>query len=222
MATSSQIRHWWRAYLCNTSKMTKVAFPTGPGLWINLRVATPSVPIWEAVSQILASEAYYFEEMIGGTYNCRPPSLHAYGLALDINPSRNPFAFPMVTDIPDEVISRIEGITANGKKAITWGGRFPDSNPPDPMHFQINVAPADCKNVQWDKGVDPDMAWTKPGDKIENIADADAVFHWQGDFAPTLNGVKQASYEPQSVSELNDRIWIVMARITDWCMRNAK
>ena len=39
---------------------------------------------------------YYFLESAGGTYNCRMIagtqvySLHSYGLALDLNPSKNP------------------------------------------------------------------------------------------------------------------------------------
>jgi hypothetical protein len=48
----------------------------------------------------------------------------------------------------------MEGIRANGKQALQWGGRWACENPPDPMHYQINVAPADCKNVTWDQNGD--------------------------------------------------------------------
>lgn len=142
---------WWSAYRCAPSKYTTVSFPGEGRVW-TLQVADKSKPIWEAVAQIMRSTPYLFREVAGGTYNCRPPSLHAYGLALDLNPSKNPFAFPLVHEYPPGFIERMEGIRANGKQAIMWGGRFPDDNPPDAMHWQINVAQADCKNVTWDTG----------------------------------------------------------------------
>jgi hypothetical protein len=155
MASSSQIRAWWKSYECATSKMVRVDFPgpAGPNQW-SLLVADKSAPIWEAVADIMRTEPYLFRESAGGTYKCRPPSLHAYGLAIDLNPSVNPFDCPMRTDMPESFIRRMEGIRANGKQALQWGGRWPCENPPDPMHFQINVAPADCKNVTWDQGDD--------------------------------------------------------------------
>lgn len=153
MATTSQIRAWWAAYRCTPSKMVRVTFP-GDGKNWDLLVADKSKPIWEAVAQIMRSEPYLFLESAGGTYNCRPPSLHSYGLAIDINPSENPFKNPPTHNYPPTFIERMEGIKANGKQAIMWGGRFPADNPPDTMHWQINVAPADCKNVTWDQGDD--------------------------------------------------------------------
>ena len=85
--------------------------------------------------------------------------------------------------MPTSFISRMEGIRANGKVAITWGGRW---TTPDAMHFQINVAPADCKNVTWDQGDfvpegGGDMgSWAEPGDKVEDVDDMKKVHGWQG------------------------------------------
>lgn len=155
MATSTQIRQWWAKYECDTLKYVRVAFP-GDGRDWPLYVADQSAPVWRAVSQIMASEPYLFREVAGGTYNCRPPSLHAYGLALDLNPKANPMKPPpLVYDYPESFITRMEGIRANGKPALKWGGRFPALNPPDTMHWQIDVAPIDCVNVEWDQGVPP-------------------------------------------------------------------
>lgn len=95
-------------------------------------------------------ERYLFLEAAGGTYNCRPPSLHASALAIDLNPSKNPYRCPVKTNMPAEFIRRIKSIRANGKQAFMWGGDWPCSNPPDPMHFQVNVAPSDVKNVTYD------------------------------------------------------------------------
>jgi hypothetical protein len=144
------MRLWWSVYRCDTSKYVRISFP-GDGRTWDLWVADKSAPIWEAVADIMASTPYLFRETAGGTYNCRPPSLHAYGLALDLNPSKNPFQYPVEHEYPLEFIERMEGIRANGKQALMWGGRFPASNPPDTMHWQINVAPSDCKNVTYDQ-----------------------------------------------------------------------
>lgn len=138
--------------------MIRVTFP-GDGRDWPLLVADTSAPIWRAVAQIMATEPYLFREVAGGTYNCRPPSLHAYGLALDLNPSKNPFQNPPVHNYPATFITRMEGIRANGKQAIYWGGRFPADNPPDTMHWQINVAPSDVVNVTWDKGDDDETEY---------------------------------------------------------------
>jgi hypothetical protein len=55
-------------------------------------------------------------------------SLHAYGLAVDINPETNPMRSPLTTDMPVELILAFE------EQGFTWGARFPT---PDPMHFQF-------------------------------------------------------------------------------------
>lgn len=98
----------------------------------------------------MQEESYLFLESAGGTYNCRPPSLHASALAIDLNPKKNPYRCPVKTNMPAEFIRRVKSIRANGKQAIMWGGDWPCSNPPDPMHFQVNVAPADVKNITYD------------------------------------------------------------------------
>jgi hypothetical protein len=155
MATSSQVRAWWSGYQRNTAKYVKINFP-GDGRTWSLWVADKSAPVWQAVAQIMESEPYLFRETAGGTYSAREPgsnSLHTYALALDLNPKKNPMKPPpLVYDYPETFIKRMEGIRANGKQAIMWGGRWPASNPPDTMHWQINVAPGDCVKVTWDKG----------------------------------------------------------------------
>ena len=161
MASTSQIRGWWTGYDCNTLKYVRVAFPGVDKQW-PLYVADRSRPIWEAVSQIMSSTPYLFREAAGGSYVCRDiggtgnRSLHAYALALDLNPKANPHRAPLTHDYPASFIERMEGIRANGKKALQWGGRW--TSKPDAMHWQIDVAPTDCRNVTWDRGDDDDMA----------------------------------------------------------------
>jgi hypothetical protein len=60
------------------------------------------------------------------------------------------------------------------------------------------------------------MGWTKPGDPVLTVADADAVFAYQGSIADP----KAASYEPGNLAEANERLWITVARLTDLAMRH--
>jgi hypothetical protein len=129
--------------------MVEVEFPTPTGN-VGLLVASEARTAFEALAHYCRQYAYPFRELAGGTYNCRPIgdttawSLHAYGVALDYNPSKNPQGWPVVTDIPTGLIEAVEGIrTVSGATVFTWGGRWPASTPPDPMHFQINCSPAD-------------------------------------------------------------------------------
>lgn len=71
-----------------------------------------------------------------GSYNCRTIagskklSAHAYGLAIDINASKNPHTFPpqgLVTNMPQAFVSLF---TSNG---WGWGGNWRSSK--DAMHF---------------------------------------------------------------------------------------
>jgi len=156
MASTSQIREWWADWECNPARFVKTPFP-GEGKTWSLSVADDSVPVWEAVAQVMETTPYLFRETAGGTYNCREiagsdsMSIHAYALALDLNPGKNPNGSPLRHNYPDEFVTRMEGIRANGKQAIQWGGRW---KTPDAMHWQLNVAPADCRSVTWDKGED--------------------------------------------------------------------
>jgi hypothetical protein len=216
MASSSQVRAWWADYECNPNLYTKVSFP-GEGRSWNLSVARESAPIWSAVSQIMTSEPYLFRESAGGTYNCRPPSLHAYALALDLNPSQNPMRNPPTYDYPDTFIIRMEGIRANGHQALTWGGRWPASNPPDTMHWQVNVPPWDCDYIEWDTGGGQMGNWTRPGDPVDDLADARRVNEYQGwDFWRQSD----FDYDENDPKQLDERFKVISSRLIDWMMRH--
>jgi hypothetical protein len=232
MASSSQVRKWWAGYQRTPSKYVKVAFPRPDGQWIDLRVADKSAPVWKAVAQVMATEPYLFREMAGGTYHPREPgsvSLHTYALALDLNPSKNPHKNPLTTDMPNSFITRMEGIRANGKQAITWGGRWTSPSKPDAMHYQLNVSPADCINVTWDQGGDfipeggGDMAgwqWDKDNpEPIDDLDDARRVNEYQG-----WGFWRQSDfdYDENDPKALDERVKVITARMIDWMMRNPK
>jgi hypothetical protein len=96
----------------------------------------------------------------------------------------------------------------------TWQWKAYTGAPHD-THFHVSFLPVEDGNGQvWNLG--GDMPWSKPGDPILTLEDADNVFEYQGTFAP---GSNQASYNPADEAELNDRVWIVLARITDELMK---
>lgn len=100
-----------------------------------------------------------------GAYNCREItggsgySLHAYpdmapftfwngrrigamALAVDINPTRNPYGRRLVTDMPRGMVDDILAIrTTNGKQVWGWGGYYRGNK--DAMHYEIVCSPAD-------------------------------------------------------------------------------
>lgn len=153
MASSQQVRDWYSVYRCEPSRMVRVNFPGAGKVW-PLQVASATVPAWEAFAAVMASTGYYFREIAGGTYNCRKIagsskwSLHAYGVALDLNPNQNPYGSPLRHDYPAAFLNGIAGIkTTGGLTVFTWGGTW---NTPDAMHWQINVPPAAiAKGIVW-------------------------------------------------------------------------
>lgn len=100
-----------------------------------------------------------------GAANCRDitggnlPSLHSYfddggtftfwngfvlplmALAVDINPSENPYGPRLITDMPRAMVDGICGLRTNsGHQLIQWGGYF--GGPYDAMHYQGCCTPA--------------------------------------------------------------------------------
>ena len=149
MASSEQIRQWWAAYRCDPTLMERVSFPGAGRSW-NLLVARESVPAWEFFAEVMTEHNYLFRESAGGTYNCRrinndpdkPWSLHAYGVALDLNPSKNPYGSPLRYDYSDEFIADIEAHRSGMFQTFQWGGRW---STPDSMHWQVNVKPSEIE-----------------------------------------------------------------------------
>ena len=138
------LRSVYADFRCDTSTMSRVAFP-GDGHDWNLLVAAPTVPAWEAFTRVMARHDVLFLESAGGTYNCRVIqssgkwSMHAFGLAIDVNPSENPQQSPLTTVFTDAFIEAVESmVTASGRQVFLWGGHF---STPDTMHFQIGARP---------------------------------------------------------------------------------
>jgi hypothetical protein len=199
---------------CDTTEMTRVGFPgpTGPSQW-SLLVEARTAPAWEAFADVQRRHGYLFREAAGGTYNCRQIagsdaySLHAYGLALDLNPSKNGPQGTPTCDQPVGFRLAVKALrtAATGRQIFSWGGDW-SAAVQDPMHWQIGATPAELAEGITDPGEDEDMS---PAD-INEIADAvvaklnaDGVKLARSDFnAQTLYAatVGEADKEPKGAS----------------------
>jgi hypothetical protein len=118
-------------------------------------------PAYKALDACFRKWRYYVRPGTGA-YNCRAItggtgySLHSYpdntkftfwnglylykiALAVDINPSKNPYGPRLITDMPRGMIDDIMRIRTNsGLQVWRWGGYF--STNKDAMHFEIVVS----------------------------------------------------------------------------------
>jgi hypothetical protein len=106
------------------------------------------VPAWLVLNDLLKKHGYATISGQTGAFNCRKItggsdySLHAYGIAADINWQSNPYGKKLVTDMPPAMVAEIKAIrTINGAKVFRWGGDY--SNNKDAMHYEIICTPAD-------------------------------------------------------------------------------
>ena len=155
--------------------MIQIAF--GPD---RIRVAPPTVDAWNALARVLKAHGYEIRTPDTDSYNCRAitggtgRSLHAFGIALDINWDTNPYqktpdgravrfsnkatqserakdvmAGRADTDLTPAIIASVLAVkTKAGKRVFEWGGNW--TTVKDTMHFEIDVTPADLK-----AGIDP-------------------------------------------------------------------
>ncbi|HEX6299660.1 MAG TPA: peptidoglycan-binding protein, partial [Acidimicrobiia bacterium] len=91
-----------------------------------------------------------------GAYNCRKItngpgySLHAYGIAADINARTNPYGKRLVTDMPLAMVVAIKAIeTTAGLGVFRWGGDYRSVK--DAMHYEVVLSPAELSaGIDWD------------------------------------------------------------------------
>jgi hypothetical protein len=152
MASTSEMRAAW-APACDGGGMETISFGSGGA---RITVDRVTVPIWRAVEAIFAKHRYPIRQADTGAYNCRQItggsgySLHAYGIAVDVNWQSNPYGPNLVTDMPPAAIREIEALEASGQPAVRWGGRY--SGNKDAMHFEVIVPPAVAARFTYDQG----------------------------------------------------------------------
>lgn len=153
MLTQTQIRTYWSPR-CTGPWGTVSLYGAGK---VTVRAAV--VPAVKALNQVLTAYKYATHAADTGAYNCRLNtsgtawSMHAYGIACDINWLSNPYDDHLVTDMfkygDGRMPYRITAIkTNNGKQVWNWGGFW--SGNKDAMHYEIVCAPADlATGINW-------------------------------------------------------------------------
>lgn len=141
-ASTDTIREWWAPH-CQGPFASVTLFGGG-----KVTVDPLIVPAVKALDACLRAHDYEATAPDVGAYNCRvitggtKYSLHAYGIALDINWQANPYGKKLVTDMPAGMVAAIKAIRTNGGAQVwRWGGDY--SGNKDAMHYEVVASPAE-------------------------------------------------------------------------------
>lgn len=151
---------------CEASKVKIEDWLPGVNVYIDRRAYAAFV----ALADIIERHGYEVRSRDTGSYNCRyikgtsAMSSHAWGIAVDINWSTNPYRTDrLVTDMPRDMIEEIEALrTVSGHQVFRWGGDW-DGRPETPhsnydaMHFEVVATPTELAT-----GIDFDADDTPP------------------------------------------------------------
>lgn len=151
MLSTATLRRSW-APACNVP-LQRVDIVQGVQVRCHARAATAV----RALGRVLEAHAYAVRQRDTSAYACRAitggsgPSLHAFGIAIDVNWNTNPYRADnvLVTDMPRAMVEDILRIrTKNGEQVWRWGGEFTSIK--DSMHYEIACAPADlATGIDW-------------------------------------------------------------------------
>lgn len=143
--TTSQLRAVWGPP-CNVA-LERYAFRAGAGV---VSVDARIVDAVRALDAAFLAHRYATRAADTGAYVCRQItggtgySLHAYGIAIDVNWQSNPYsaANRLVTDMPPAMVADITAMrTGSDAPVWGWGGNYRSIK--DTMHFEIVCTPAD-------------------------------------------------------------------------------
>ncbi len=131
--------------------MTTLTLHSGARITVNTRC----VEAFKALDGIMQTFGYQPRKADTGAFNCRKItggsgySLHAYGIAADINWNTNPYGKKLITDMPAAMVAAGKAIkTKKGVMVFRWGGDY--KNNKDAMHWEVVCSPADLKaGIDW-------------------------------------------------------------------------
>jgi hypothetical protein len=165
MLNTSQLRTAWSPP-CEPSLLTKVELVQGVTVRCHRDVATAV----KALGRVLEAHRYAVRPGDTGAYNCRAitggtdHSLHAFGIALDINWNTNPYRADnvLVTDMPKVMVANILRIRTNGGAQVWgWGGNYRTVK--DTMHYEIVCTPGHlATGIDWDTVRQPALRPEQP------------------------------------------------------------
>lgn len=144
MLSTSQLRAAW-APACKpaSSRITISLYGNG-----RITVDRRCEQAFRSLDKCLVRHNYKTRAADTGAYVCRRItggsgySLHAYGIAADLNWNSNPYGKRLITDMPPAMVRDIKALrTRNGKQVFGWGGDYRTNK--DAMHFEVVCTPAD-------------------------------------------------------------------------------
>ncbi len=235
--TTQELRDLWRDFRCDESKMVSVAF--GP---THISVAAPTTEAWDALAQVLRRHDYNVRDLDTGGYVCRKitggsqPSLHSYGIAVDVNWQTNPYlktpnrrlvrfssaarqkdrALDVRHDRADTDMTKamiddvLEIVTRQGKGVFAWGGNFQTNK--DCMHFQLDVSPEELAH-----GLDHDrLRRGEAEDADAEETEAEEIFGAEAEpsFEERNDSVPGLSSEVIAAARASHQKWSVPASVT--------
>lgn len=140
--SSQTLRNWW-APACRPPYVTVTLHGGG-----KVSVRPSIVPAVQALDACLRAAGYLTRPRDTGAFNCRRItggsgySMHAYGIALDINWQSNAYSSRLRTDMPRAMTNAITAIRTNSGAVVwRWGGNYTGNK--DSMHFEIVCTPRD-------------------------------------------------------------------------------
>lgn len=155
MRTTAELRRLW-APACDFTRRT-LALHSGATL---AGLNTDVFEAFQALDAIMRTFRYVPRSNTPtawetGAYNCRKItngsgfSLHAYGIAADINARTNPFGPRLVTDMPYAMVSAVKAIrTRDGTQVFRWGGDYRTNK--DAMHYEVVASPTEMRSgIDW-------------------------------------------------------------------------
>lgn len=175
--STSQLRQLWGP-ACKGRYTTIVFGKHGAKVTVDRRCTDAFAMLAEVANR----HGYAIRREVTGAYNCRKItggsgySLHAYGIAVDINWDKNPYAKKRITDMPQKMVNEILAIrTKGGHQVFRWGGHY--SSVKDTMHYEVVASPAEMatsianapKAVAAGPQSTADRSWFGMGDKGEQV-----------------------------------------------------
>lgn len=138
-------------------------------------VRTTIIDAVRALDACLVAHDYPTRLADTGAYNCRAitggteHSLHAFGIALDLNWNDNPYGDELVTDMPGAMVAAITAIrTRSGATVWRWGGDY--SGNKDAMHYEIIASPPEIASGI--AGHDLDLDELDPFTRVQRLIDS--------------------------------------------------
>lgn len=144
MLTTTQLRSLWGPGCTPPGQLATVTLHGGGRVTVRASI----IDAVRALDGCLRAADYRTRVGDTGAFNCRPItggtglSLHAFGIALDLNWSTNPYGPRLVTDMPPAMVAAIKAIRTNsGAQVWGWGGDYRGNR--DAMHYEVVCRPAD-------------------------------------------------------------------------------